>query len=76
MDRFDWASEIETQEREAAIARARENGSAEIPLVIAGVRCCRDCEEPIPAGRLRVRPDAVRCVSCQERHERRLQDAG
>ncbi|MBN1495926.1 MAG: TraR/DksA C4-type zinc finger protein [Spirochaetes bacterium] len=70
MDRFDWASDIETSEREALIASHLGNGSAEIPLVIAGVRCCRDCEEPIPEARLRVKPNAVRCVKCQERYER------
>jgi DnaK suppressor protein len=31
---------------------------------------CVDCGEPISEGRLRIRPDAVRCVPCQQRSER------
>lgn len=30
---------------------------------------CVDCEEPIPFGRLKVEPWAMRCVACQERLE-------
>ena len=30
---------------------------------------CEDCYSKIPAKRLRVRPDATRCVQCQARHE-------
>jgi RNA polymerase-binding transcription factor DksA len=33
---------------------------------------CLDCEERIPAARLRALPFAVRCIACQERHERGL----
>lgn len=31
--------------------------------------CCRQCEEPIPFARLKIRPDARICVRCQERRE-------
>ncbi len=31
---------------------------------------CVDCGTAIPEGRLRIRPDAVRCVGCQTRIER------
>ncbi len=30
---------------------------------------CADCAEPIPAGRLRALPFALRCLPCQERYE-------
>ncbi len=33
---------------------------------------CIDCEERIPAARLRAMPFAVRCIACQGRHERGL----
>lgn len=33
---------------------------------------CVDCNDDIGYQRLRVQPDAVRCVDCQERHERKL----
>jgi DnaK suppressor protein len=31
---------------------------------------CEECEEEIPLKRLRVRPDAVLCLNCQESSER------
>ena len=33
--------------------------------------CCADCGGEIGYARLRAQPFAVRCVDCQERHERR-----
>ena len=32
---------------------------------------CRDCGERIPEARLRVKPEATRCVRCQAEAERR-----
>ena len=32
---------------------------------------CRSCDEPIGLARLRVRPEAVLCIDCQERQEGR-----
>ena len=48
---------------------AHKNRPKEEPLIIDGVRCCVDCEEPIPVRRIELLPDAVRCVECQEVHE-------
>ncbi len=31
--------------------------------------CCVDCGRDIPLARLEAMPQAVRCISCQERHE-------
>jgi DnaK suppressor protein len=31
---------------------------------------CEDCDERIPAERLRFRPEATRCVDCQARRDR------
>jgi RNA polymerase-binding transcription factor len=31
---------------------------------------CLDCENDIPIERLEVRPDALLCAGCQQRHER------
>ena len=31
---------------------------------------CLDCENDIPIERLEVRPDALLCADCQQRHER------
>lgn len=32
---------------------------------------CADCGSPIPEGRLDARPEAVRCVACQSKRDRR-----
>ena len=32
---------------------------------------CRSCDEPIAIARLRIRPEAVLCVECQQDRERR-----
>jgi len=69
MDIIDRAQEHERKLREQAIYKALSRCD-EDPLYIDGVRCCVDCEKPIPEGRLRIRPTAVRCVACQEKIER------
>lgn len=30
---------------------------------------CQECGEPIPEGRLKIRPYAIYCVKCKSRHE-------
>lgn len=40
--------------------------------VVFGVVVCGDCDEPLDTDRLAARPGAVRCLTCQEAHERRL----
>lgn len=37
---------------------------------------CADCNGQIPLARLRVKPEATRCVNCQARHERAAPAAG
>jgi len=52
---------------------ARELGRIELALqrIDAGnFGICESCDEKIPHARLRVRPDATLCVSCQESAER------
>lgn len=44
-------------------------GPAGEQLVIEGVICCEDCEEPIALARLARLPKATRCVECQEEAE-------
>lgn len=34
-----------------------------------GYGTCEDCQRPIPAERLRARPEAVRCVVCQRSYD-------
>ena len=43
----------------------------EEPLEKNGLRVCLDCEAPIGPARLEANPEAVRCIRCQEKEERR-----
>ena len=65
-DQFDQASKLE----QLAIDKAMQNHQQqkEKPLVINGVRCCLDCEEPILLERVKS-VDAVRCITDQVHHE-------
>ncbi|WP_024302239.1 TraR/DksA family transcriptional regulator [Pseudogulbenkiania sp. MAI-1] len=65
MDPFDRAQELEMEEREAAIAAARD-------LVGRGVSAseCDDCGVPIPPARQLAAPGCTRCVDCQNVRER------
>ena len=67
MDRFDRASDRETQDREDAIAAVVE--AARPATVVSGM--CMDCLEPIEPERLAVAPYAVRCISCQRDDDKR-----
>ncbi len=69
MDICDEANARADLFRENVLNAARQT-EFELPLFIGGVRCCLDCEGPIPAERLNVNPDAVRCVECQTRREK------
>lgn len=39
--------------------------------IVAGKVLCIDCDEPVQPGRLQAKPNAARCISCQQDHERR-----
>jgi phage/conjugal plasmid C-4 type zinc finger TraR family protein len=70
MDDIDRAQAIENEHRAAALRRAVERGAAERPLIVAGVRICADCEDPIPPERIAALPHVVRCWRCQTLFER------
>jgi len=70
-DIIDSAQTLDELYRESALIAAKmRHGSNEDPLIINGVRCCLDCEVPIPGGRLDKVPDARRCVNCQTKIEK------
>ncbi|MBW8486269.1 TraR/DksA family transcriptional regulator [Actinomadura parmotrematis] len=55
----------------ASLGRQRRAVAAALDRVEAGTYGrCVGCGEPVPEGRLEVRPDAARCVPCQSRHDR------
>jgi len=69
MDIIDEANELASLFTANAIKAATQMPLPGSPLYIDGVRCCLDCEDPIPLRRLDTLPYAVRCVECQEREE-------
>jgi DnaK suppressor protein len=70
LDIIDEANERADLFRENALNAVRQSNTGESPLYIDGVHCCLGCKKPIPAKRLKVNPDAVRCVGCQARREK------
>jgi len=71
-DAIDTAQELDQHFRDAALNAALRHSSDEDPLIINGVRCCLECEEPIPQERLKLQPNARRCVGCATKIEKRL----
>jgi phage/conjugal plasmid C-4 type zinc finger TraR family protein len=72
MDECDVAAELQQMDREGGLRVAlRAARRKEKALIVDGERCCLDCEAPIDPDRLSANPDAVRCVGCQQRNERK-----
>lgn len=72
----DAAQAAEEELVRVATIRQRRQTVAEVREALRLLRAgrygiCAECEEPIPAERLRALPFAVRCRPCQERIERR-----
>lgn len=66
MDEADLGNKHAALFRQNAIDAARNSkDNLALSVYINGEKCCVDCEEPIPAKRLLVNPDAVRCIACQ-----------
>lgn len=71
MDDLDRAKILEMRQRaDALAAQQRRAQITDEPLMVNGQRLCLDCEEVIPAERLAVQPESVRCVACKSNHER------
>lgn len=70
-DIADRAGELEEQQREQAL-RARSAVVIEMPKSDReGKRICLTCEDRLSPKRLKASPRAVRCVECQDLHEKR-----
>lgn len=68
-DYCDDSQAAEVFDRLQALASVPGLGAGEAQLVIEGVVCCLECEEPIPLARLAAVPGCVRCAECQEEVE-------
>lgn len=70
-DIADHAGELEEQQRTQAL-RARSAVVIELPRHDReGRRICLGCEDRLLPKRLKASPTAVRCVECQDMHEKR-----
>lgn len=69
MDFADAAQRVEEMARDIALAQ-RADRKPEQALYLNDVRVCLWCNQDIDLTRLQANPEAVRCVECQERHER------
>ncbi len=67
-DIIDRACDTEERQRKEALDIHKKINTHD-PLVIDGVRCCFNCEEDI-SKRVELLPEAVRCLICQEQHEK------
>lgn len=73
-DPADLAGPFEQRQRDDSLARqAALNAAHETPFEIEGKRVCLDCYDPIARKRLAANQHAVRCVECQNDHNRRMQ---
>lgn len=75
-DEADRAQAREERDRSEAIERAIAQPVVEAAFEIEGVRVCLDCFDPIAAPRLAANPTAVRCVECQNDHDRMNRQRG
>lgn len=64
-DTIDDAQRHEAMFLAHALARVPREATGAEQLIIEGVVCCLECEEPIPEARLARVPHATRCVECQ-----------
>lgn len=66
----DLVADLDSAEvtRDVAEVRALEAARERIADGTYGV--CADCGSDIPVERLRAQPAALRCIACQERHEK------
>ena len=71
MDEMDKAQARQELYLEIALGEILRKPQEE-PLLIHGKRRCLDCEGIIPQKRIMANPQAVRCIGCQTKLERKL----
>lgn len=69
MDDIDRAQQLEQNHRDNAINAARSADESQQNKVGDRVYCF-DCEIEIPDERLEAKPNASRCINCQEFYEK------
>jgi DnaK suppressor protein len=71
MDQLDDAAMLEQADRDRALSNQCAHREPEPDQWIEdGVVLCIDCAEPVSQPRLAAKPNAARCIDCQQLHER------
>lgn len=65
-DDADIATEQAALFQDVLVQRIKSRPKGRGPILIDGVQCCRNCEEPMDPKRLKILPDAEYCVECAE----------
>lgn len=66
----DLVGDLDNAEVTRDLAELRELDSARARIADGTYGVCADCGADIPLARLRAQPAALRCIACQERHEK------
>ena len=66
----DLVADVDNAEVTRDLAEVRELGAARARIADGSYGVCADCGVDIPVERLRAQLAALRCIACQERHEK------
>jgi RNA polymerase-binding transcription factor len=74
-DPADAGANLSEDDRTEAVLHSAMSQRSEIVAALqriqeGGYGDCADCGRPIPEGRLEARPEASRCVACQQKRDR------
>lgn len=75
MDVVDRAEKLEAHNRKLALAKQRERSREPKQDIVNGVVYCIDCGIEVQPERLKIKPNAARCINCQRKHEKKEQQA-
>lgn len=72
-DVFDRAAQLEQQERDRALNEQARRAGLTGKTLADSAEFCEDCGDDIPLKRRKAMPGCVRCISCAQRFEKRMQ---
>lgn len=69
MDQLDHAKALEMQHRQRALQEVLTANPEPPQETLDGRVVCIDCDHPISTARLAAKPNAARCIGCQQLQE-------
>jgi phage/conjugal plasmid C-4 type zinc finger TraR family protein len=66
----DLVADVDNAEVTRDLGELRELEAARARIADGSYGVCADCGADIPVARLRAQPGALRCITCQQRHEK------